>query len=182
MQTLLWFAFKILSLTYQKQYSVCTPYCVFSCDLLSKFYLWHIRNSNPLTSLWELRVVICFQNFIFDISETVAHRLHIQRFLLWFAFKILSLTYQKQFVTSTFLHIFRCDLLSKFYLWHIRNSWIHLHNPWSEVVICFQNFIFDISETVQVQWLSSGGCCDLLSKFYLWHIRNSRKEAYTSDM
>ncbi|AGY54494.1 hypothetical protein BRDCF_p1867 [Bacteroidales bacterium CF] len=35
------------------------------------------------------------------------------------------------------------------------------------VVICFQNFIFDISETVGKKHILLICSCDLLSKFYL---------------
>ena len=119
---LLWFVFKILSLTYQKQLLEKEHVRDLGCDLLSKFYLWHIRNSESGSFNLGFPVVICFQNFIFDISETAVVAMYHSVPKLWFAFKILSLTYQKQPGNESLKQFVSCDLLSKFYLWHIRNS------------------------------------------------------------
>ena len=194
------------------------------CELLSKFYLWHIGNN-----LWSLHdcatnVVNCFQNFIFDILETTqvlellswielwiafkilsltywkqhndSPKIHptvvncFQNFIfdilettdfanigyegaLWIAFKILSLTYWKQRTWIKWRFTFCCELLSKFYLWHIGNNQVEIRLSNLEVVNCFQNFIFDILETtckILSKWQSR---CELLSKFYLWHIGNN---------
>ena len=119
------------------------------CDLLSKLYLWHIENS-CLAMLTCCRVVvICFQNCIFDISKTVRTFVGVNPSQLWFAFKIVSLTYRKQCVYHSCTSFPRCDLLSKLYLWHIENSRFQYLRVYPLVVICFQNCIFDISKTVQ---------------------------------
>ena len=170
----MWFAFKIVSLTYrkQRQSAIIDRYCVvicfqncifdisktaaadllnfyFCCDLLSKLYLWHIENSLVVPSEPTTTVVICFQNCIFDISKTAAVSGKEGSYKLWFAFKIVSLTYRKQPNCNKVIIFDSCDLLSKLYLWHIENSAVIFKVEFFEVVICFQNCIFDISKTAQ---------------------------------
>ena len=147
---LLWFAFKIVSLTYRKQQSGECPQSNRGCDLLSKLYLWHIENNAKPFLLLMLVVVICFQNCIFDISKTTRTFSLIALPSLWFAFKIVSLTYRKQLIIIHFRGLIRCDLLSKLYLWHIENNGRLSRNCSWVVVICFQNCIFDISKTTDV--------------------------------
>ena len=100
---LLWFAFFLVSLTYWKQ----------------------LRNSNRL----RYEVVICFLFSIFDVLETTMEDDRNHRFLLWFAFFLVSLTYWKQPF---------CWEDIRYY-----------------VVICFLFSIFDVLETTEFLGQSS---------------------------
>ena len=118
---LLWIAFKSLYLWYSKQLSHnrwLSPLC---CELLSKVYIFDIRNNTTA---------------IFAIHPP-----------LWIAFKSLYLWYSKQRSSSRLLWRGSCELLSKVYIFDIRNNFhpnrCHLHR----VVNCFQKFISLIFET-----------------------------------
>ena len=92
---MLWFAFKLVSLNHWKQ-----PWLPL----------------HPRT-----RVVICFQISIFEPLETTQYLCNIEREMLWFAFKLVSL-----------------------------NHWKQLFDNWERetlVVICFQISIFEPLET-----------------------------------
>ena len=135
---LLWFAFNLLSLTYWKQPSVIKYRLVSRCDLLSIYYLWHTENNT-----------LKFKN---------------QRYMLWFAFNLLSLTYWKQLVKIFISWQFCCDLLSIYYLWHTENN-TQIKMPMiNKVVICFQSIIFDILKTTKNTKCTSG--------FWLWFAFN----------
>ncbi len=144
---MLWFAFKIVPLIYLKQPRFFVVHPLRRCDLLSKLYLWSIWNSVRAVAPYPLAVVICFQNCTFDLSETACQSNAKKVIMLWFAFKIVPLIYLKQ-------RIIRIKITA-------------------EVVICFQNCTFDLSETAILLGFSDGQCCDLLSKLYLWSIWNS---------
>ena len=116
------FASNIVSLTYRIQHAHIDRSIYRSCKLLSKLYLWHIEYSSTRVFSSSSLVVNCFQNCIFDISNTVCR--------------------------SSFNQIIRCKLLSKLYLWHIEYSSTRVFSLSSSVVNCFQNCIFDISNTV----------------------------------
>ena len=92
---MLWFAFKLVSLNHWKQH----------------------KKAVKLTDF----VVICFQISIFEPLETTVLQFVIDRFKLWFAFKLVSLNHWKQHQNN---------------LYHI-----------SKVVICFQISIFEPLET-----------------------------------
>ena len=109
-------------LTYRKQRKFAKTCRVNGCDLLSKLYLWHIGNNGGEKFLNVSPVVICFQNCIFDISETTNMGKVTPLKVLWFAFKIVSLTYRKQSAITPLYIKMSCDLLSKLYLWHIGNN------------------------------------------------------------
>jgi len=66
----LWFAYKTVSLTYRTQLCGLLPNHLLCCDLLTKLYLWHIGHNETLNQFGIIRVVICLQNCIFDISDT----------------------------------------------------------------------------------------------------------------
>ena len=83
---LLWFAFKLVSLNHWKQLP--------SCRI--RFHL----------------VVICFQISIFEPLETTNHYDIYELWLLWFAFKLVSLNHWKQQETSSTSIWSSCDLLS----------------------------------------------------------------------
>ena len=64
-----------------------------SCDSLSNLYLWHIKYSLLLPGDTYPIVVIRFQICIFDILNTANSLEQRVSYLLWFAFKFVSLTY-----------------------------------------------------------------------------------------
>ena len=107
----LWFAFKLVSLNHWKQLSL-----ILKC---------------------RLGVVICFQISIFEPLETAQRSLFQFAYLLWFAFKLVSLNHWKQH----------------------QNAYHYAEG----VVICFQISIFEPLETAPriATWFSIS--CDLLS-------------------
>ena len=171
---LLWFAFKIVSLTYRKQPIMLIISLQHCCDLLSKLYLWHIGNNKNDGRTPTLVVVICFQNCIFDISETTWGWRRVQSTWLWFAFKIVSLTYRKQLarelpslamvvicfqncifdISETTMGLILQQSISLWFAFKIvsltyRKQQVGNVYEFDGVVICFQNCIFDISETTR---------------------------------
>ena len=82
----LWIAFKLVSLTYQKQW----------------------KGEECKSGI----VVNCFQISIFDISETIGQYERSNGISLWIAFKLVSLTYQKQSINSVNIKVISCELLS----------------------------------------------------------------------
>ena len=91
----LWFAFKIVSLTYQTHHKCIRLVRRLCCDLLLNLYLWHIKH-------------------ILLYGKT-----HIRT--LWFAFKFVSLTYQTHPWSHRESRLTSCDLLLNLYLWHIKH-------------------------------------------------------------
>ena len=117
------------------------------CELLSKVYIFDIRNNLWWHSKQPYIVVNCFQKFISLIFETTYSQLISSLAWLWIAFKSLYLWYSKQ------LHIFSncynpcCELLSKVYIFDIRNNMWRYCKRFFHVVNCFQKFISLIFET-----------------------------------
>ena len=93
--------------------------------------------------------MICFQTYIFVILNTAEDFFRIPFTLLWFAFKLISLSY-----------------------------WIQLTETVEDgkgVVICFQTYIFVILNTALPRLIDVKIGCDLLSNLYLCHIEYSRR-------
>ena len=91
------------------------------CELLSKVYIFDIRNNNTRGNLKGISVVNCFQKFISLIFETTLRDAGVQ--------------------------YIRCELLSKVYIFDIRNNLINEFGTTPGVVNCFQKFISLIFET-----------------------------------
>ena len=119
---LLWFAFRIISLNYWIQRALVVICLILCCDLLSELYLWTIEYSVFRFGSKKQLVVICFQNYIFELLNTAILEQSTNSDSLWFAFRIISLNYwiQQSFVILVFIS--RCDLLSELYLWTIEYS------------------------------------------------------------
>ena len=117
----LWFAFKLISLSYWIQPKSHFASWLSSCDLLSNLYLCHIEYSSRGFSV------------------------HIRP--LWFAFKLISLSYWIQQAVEEGVGIGSCDLLSNLYLCHIEYSRLEKKEDLITVVICFQTYIFVILNT-----------------------------------
>ena len=135
--SMLWFAFKLVSLIHWKQRFDGTfgPKVVVICFQISIFdpletarslwqacrcQLWFafklvslIHWKQPLTQLSRRRiVVICFQISIFDPLETAIKDTTVYGYQLWFAFKLVSLIHWKQLIFTRFAFYNGCDLLS----------------------------------------------------------------------
>ena len=166
--TQLWFAFKIVSLTYFIHPLRDDTDLYPRCDLLSKLYLW--LTSYIVNKIWytQFRVVICFQNCIFDLLHTSVVENENGVVSLWFAFKIVSLTYFIHHSKCSPLHTLCCDLLSKLYLW--LTSYIvvkgkkTVHKLWFAFKIVSLTYFIHQKNNCQAYVLG----CDLLSKLYLW--------------
>ena len=171
----MWFAFKLISLSYWIQRRVRGVVRVHCCDLLSNLYLCHIEYSIPVTIHSRLVVVICFQTYIFVILNTADFDVSKLSDELWFAFKLISLSYWIQPAVSLIISWYCCDLLSNLYLCHIEYSdWRHEQID-RAVVICFQTYIFVILNTAFLWCSITSACCDLLSNLYLCHIEYSNR-------
>ena len=145
---MLWIAFRSLYLWYSKQQTWRRRKLIFCCELLSKVYIFDIRNNNrEKFPIWEW-VVNCFQKFISLIFETTWHLYTWNRWALWIAFKSLYLWYSKQHVRKKPVLVKGCELLSKVY-------------------------IFDIRNNVSLQQKAKSMSCELLSKVYIFDIRNN---------
>ena len=145
----LWFAFILLSLSYWKQPVAYGLQLIYSCDLLSFYYLCRTGNNTRRRNAVLHHVVICFHFTIFVVLETT-HRRHFSRaHSLWFAFILLSLSYWKQLTAWHASSVLCCDLLSFYYLCRTGNNSANPANSSSSVVICFHFTIFVVLETTR---------------------------------
>ena len=120
--TLLWIAFKSLSLCWQEQPLPSFLTLPTSCELLSNHYLCADKNSILENLLVDYNVVNCFQIIIFVLTRT-ANFLNIRfKTMLWIAFKSLSLCWQEQRKFLSKYLSTRCELLSNHYLCADKNS------------------------------------------------------------
>ena len=133
----LWFAFKLVSLNHWKQRKyqhqqrnqvvICFQISIFEplettiADVLREchklwfaFKLVSLNHWKQLKSLWRtlFSVVICFQISIFEPLETTGSCPTVAEYLLWFAFKLVSLNHWKQQRGCISFPYDRCDLLS----------------------------------------------------------------------
>ena len=69
-QTLLWFAFILLSLSYWQQLIIAIKSISNRCDLLSFYYLCRTDNNSPGITSLHIIVVICFHFTIFVVLTT----------------------------------------------------------------------------------------------------------------
>ena len=144
---MLWIAFELLSLTYKAQPLMTMPLKLVCCELLSNYYLWHIKHSLNALSYSSL--------------------------LLWIAFELLSLTYKAQQGYQNHFLLVRCELLSNYYLWHIKHS-----SPVRGIITSWLWIAFELlSLTYKAQRIfgipAIYNRCELLSNYYLWHIKHS---------
>ena len=143
----MWFAFKLISLSYWIQRAQLKHTLPDGCDLLSNLYLCHIE---------------------YSIKNGLMYCI-----LLWFAFKLISLSYWIQLISYRPVRKDCCDLLSNLYLCHIEYSPLWPYSRPDFVVICFQTYIFVILNTaIRIAFISPNSC-DLLSNLYLCHIEYS---------
>ena len=117
------------------------------CDLLSFYYLCRTGNNKDKEYFISLLVVICFHFTIFVVLETTFGHGCSGRYLLWFAFILLSLSYWKQQVVTMWLCCLCCDLLSFYYLCRTGNNPAPIQGQDRQVVICFHFTIFVVLET-----------------------------------
>ena len=136
---MLWIAFKSLYLWYSKQqekYNVKLDDC---CELLSKVYIFDIRNNEVRKRTGRCSVVNCFQKFISLIFETTCRVVQRVGLLLWIAFKSLYLWYSKQQLNWHTGQYVSCELLSKVYIFDIRNNNVIIREQWFQLWIAFKS-------------------------------------------
>ena len=141
---LLWFAFKIVPLVYEIQphkeycYTRCVVICFqnrtfgiwnttyfsrcewrWSCDLLSKSYLWYMKYNLELLDKCEQALWFAFKivPLVYEIQLPDTWLPYKE---LWFAFKIVPLVYEIQHGGNYAGMVCCCDLLSKSYLWYMK--------------------------------------------------------------
>ena len=194
----LWIAFKFVSLYRMTQPSLNERQTRSSCELLSNLYLcigWHSHRS--IADRCKI-VVNCFQICIFVSDDTAVFVTIVAKFVLWIAFKFVSLYRMTQHSSVNQVSQHGCELLSNLYLC------IGWHSCFPEVtrapcvVNCFQICIFVSDDTAWLctTWttrrlwiafkfvslyrmtqlnfcsLTSACGCELLSNLYLcigWH-------------
>ena len=150
---MLWFAFKLVSLNHWKQrfkdrtfgeiVVICFQISIFeplettlSQPTLGPLLLWFAFKLVSLNHwkqldyqrFWDSIVVICFQISIFEPLETTLCYYAFVRYLLWFAFKLVSLNHWKQRENTAQVHLL--------------------------VVICFQISIFEPLETTTRKYMT----------------------------
>ena len=87
--------------------------------------LWFAFNLLSLTYWKQPGYDLSFSiRVIFDILKTTMSHSPFTKRSLWFAFNLLSLTYWKQHWNNLLQSLFRCDLLSIYYLWHTENNFL----------------------------------------------------------
>ena len=118
------------------------------CELVSKFCIFVVWNSGQLNLKPNLLVVNWFQNFVSLWSETVITFVSSEKVALWIGFKILYLCGLKQLNMVTVIP--------------------------GIVVNWFQNFVSLWSETVFQKNKSRENCCELVSKFCIFVVWNSK--------
>ena len=136
-RSMLWFAFKLVSLSHwiQPVCLRCSPFAVVICfqisifeplntairiNLKERIQLWFAFKLVSLShwiqqtvNSWRgYRVVICFQISIFEPLNTAISFPFINSNLLWFAFKLVSLSHWIQLEQIKEPCTLRCDLLS----------------------------------------------------------------------
>ena len=136
-EIMLWIAFELVSLQWQKQFDTLLPVCVpvVNCFRISIFavaktiYGWFTNIMHRLWIAFELvslqwqkqlaitwtmlsSVVNCFRISIFAVAKTI-DRWECQSCpLLWIAFELVSLQWQKQYTRYLQALDIRCELLS----------------------------------------------------------------------
>ncbi len=156
-----------------KQWAIWSSVASLCCELVSKFCIFVIWNSFvkknikrvwlwigfkilylcDLKQLWNeytvyIGVVNWFQNFVSLWSETVYKPTPISPIRLWIGFKILYLCDLKQLQEWRKWICRSCELVSKFCIFVIWNSYCLCMHVWKQVVNWFQNFVSLWSETV----------------------------------
>ncbi len=131
-----------------KQYGEAAFDEIIRCELVSKFCIFVVWNS----IIW----------IYFPIPQ------------LWIGFKILYLCGLKQCCLAVFEFCFRCELVSKFCIFVVWNSTCFRQLDTTSVVNWFQNFVSLWSETVcyNIKTLERG--CELVSKFCIFVVWNSK--------
>ena len=171
--TPLWIAFKSLYLWYSKQLYGLSDLEKLRCELLSKVYIFDIRNNCISNLLVLFAVVNCFQKFISLIFETTLKWTIFSFGSLWIAFKSLYLWYSKQQQTLRLCNGNCCELLSKVYIFDIRNNSFKNRSGLRLLWIAFKSlYLWYSKQPLNQLWIPYSSC-ELLSKVYIFDIRNN---------
>ena len=94
--SLLWFAFKLVSLNHWKQHARSILYQVYRLWFAFKLVSLNHWKQPCIPGRLTAWVVICFQISIFEPLETTYEMITRRMSVLWFAFKLVSLNHWKQ--------------------------------------------------------------------------------------
>ena len=176
--------------------------------MLENFYLCGIKHNKCSPGLTSCVVVICLKISIFVVSNTTICGRCSFEYVLWFAWKFLSLWYQTQPLVELRDLSSCCDLLENFYLCGIKHNSLSKISLGLLVVICLKISIFVVSNTTRpqqcrsVRWLwfawkflslwyqtqpwciawHSWCSCDLLENFYLCGIKHNEMQTITAEV
>ena len=143
----MWFAWKFLSLWYQTQ------------------LIWVL-----LAELW---VVICLKISIFVVSNTTDNSCIFSLYLLWFAWKFLSLWYQTQREDQIKAAGYSCDLLENFYLCGIKHNTFSIKMKMVKLWFAWKFLSLWYQTQQYTKKAISIARCDLLENFYLCGIKHN---------
>ena len=127
-------------------------------------------------------VVICLKISIFVVSNTTIECYIFFAYMLWFAWKFLSLWYQTQLGIIYMEALPRCDLLENFYLCGIKHNTASATKLVNIVVICLKISIFVVSNTTLWTTSAISSSCDLLENFYLCGIKHNSQSYLTNTI
>ncbi len=145
--SLLWIGFKILYLCDLKQLFPILSFVLNCCELVSKFCIFVIWNSNWCPSTLPFHVVNWFQNFVSLWSETVSKFNFTTHISCELVSKFCIFVIWNSWVTH-WTQRKRCELVSKFCIFVVWNSGKRKNQSAKCVVNWFQNFVSLWSETV----------------------------------
>jgi len=148
---LLWIAYNFLSLQGSLQFQNYEKLQLYSCELLTIFYLYKVLCSFLFVQHNQNCVVNCLQFFIFTRFFAVLFFIAKIIKLLWIAYNFLSLQGSLQFIRLRNLTVQSCELLTIFYLYKVLCSGYYWGKATWVVVNCLQFFIFTRFFAVMVQ-------------------------------
>ena len=177
----LWIAFKCVSLQEEKQRCErweCTRY---GCELLSNVYLCKRKNNeNSVFSLCH-PVVNCFQMCIFARGKTTYSFDTLSIFLLWIAFKCVSLQEEKQqhlqqYPVKQVVNCFQMCIFAR------GKTTMYLYRTtWKRLWIAFKCVSLQEEKQLNAKTLYEMICCELLSNVYLCKRKNNQIEGNNSQ-
>ena len=138
----LWIAYNFLSLQGSLQFQNYEKLQLYSCELLTIFYLYKVLCSMKIILFFILIVVNCLQFFIFTRFFAVLDQRKLLFLMLWIAYNFLSLQGSLQFLVLQKHTIICCELLTIFYLYKVLCSEKDRDDAMRAVVNCLQFFIF----------------------------------------
>ena len=201
---LLWIAFKIVYLRDTTQPGETTIRKRWSCELLSKLFIFVTRHNIREKDGRQFGVVNCFQNCLSSWHDTTKPYPQPQRQELWIAFKIVYLRDTTQHFGFNCYFQPSCELLSKLFIFVTRHNFVWVLNSDILVVNCFQNCLSSWHDTTVTNGNTIGNLlwiafkivylrdttqqfckivrniqsCELLSKLFIFVTRHNTAEFF----